>query len=57
MSNPAWHEISYDPPARHTGMGEPAFCDQGDEFWDIIDQLKDHGAEGILVVPIEKMIV
>ena len=28
-----------------------------DEFWDIIDQLKDHGAEGILVVPIEKMIV
>ncbi|MBI5216675.1 MAG: ATP phosphoribosyltransferase [Ignavibacteriae bacterium] len=28
-----------------------------DEFWDIIDQLKSLGAEGILVVPIEKMIV
>lgn len=28
-----------------------------DEFWDIIDQLKVHGAEGILVIPIEKMIV
>jgi ATP phosphoribosyltransferase len=28
-----------------------------DEFWDIIDQLKALGAEGILVVPIEKMIV
>lgn len=28
-----------------------------DEFWDIIEQLKEAGAEGILVVPIEKMIV
>ena len=28
-----------------------------DEFWDIIEQLKNAGAEGILVVPIEKMIV
>lgn len=27
-----------------------------DEFWQIIDQLKEKGAEGILVVPIEKMI-
>lgn len=27
------------------------------EFWDIIEQLKDAGAQGILVVPIEKMIV
>lgn len=26
-------------------------------FWEVIDQLKDLGAEGILVVPIEKMIV
>lgn len=26
-------------------------------FWDIIDQLKDAGAQGILVVPIEKMII
>ena len=27
-----------------------------DEFWQIIDQLKSYGAEGILVIPIEKMI-
>jgi ATP phosphoribosyltransferase len=28
-----------------------------DEFWESIDQLKDAGAEGILVIPIEKMIL
>ena len=28
-----------------------------DEFWEVIDQLKEAGAEGILVVPIEKMIL
>lgn len=28
-----------------------------DDFWDIIEQLKERGAEGILVSPIEKMIV
>lgn len=27
-----------------------------DEFWDRIDQLRAAGAEGILVIPIEKMI-
>jgi len=27
------------------------------QFWDIIDKLKDLGAQGILVVPIEKMIM
>ncbi|MCF8390353.1 MAG: ATP phosphoribosyltransferase [Bacteroidales bacterium] len=27
------------------------------EFWEVIDQLKDLGAQGILVIPIEKMIV
>ena len=27
------------------------------DFWNIIDQLKTLGAEGILVVPIEKMII
>jgi len=27
------------------------------EFWDIIGKLKENGAEGILVVPIEKMII
>lgn len=28
-----------------------------DEFWEVIDKLRDLGAQGILVVPIEKMIV
>ena len=28
-----------------------------DTFWDVIDKLKEHGAQGILIVPIEKMIV
>lgn len=28
-----------------------------DDFWDVIDNLKEAGAEGILVVPIEKMVV
>jgi len=28
-----------------------------DRFWEIIDQLKEHGAQGILVVPIEKIII
>ena len=27
------------------------------KFWEIIGQLKEKGAEGILVVPIEKMIL
>jgi ATP phosphoribosyltransferase len=27
------------------------------EFWEIIEKLKDAGAQGILVVPIEKMII
>lgn len=30
---------------------------QEDRFWEIIDQLKDNGAQGILVIPIEKMIL
>lgn len=34
----------------HSVIGE-------DKFWEVIDALKDAGAEGILVVPIEKMIV
>ena len=28
-----------------------------DEFWEVIDKLKDLGAQGILVIPIEKMIL
>jgi ATP phosphoribosyltransferase len=34
----------------HSVIGE-------DDFWNVIDQLKEKGAEGILVCPIEKMIV
>lgn len=28
-----------------------------DKFWEVIDELKENGAEGILVVPIEKMVL
>jgi len=28
-----------------------------DQFWDIIDKLKNLGAQGILVIPIEKMVI
>ena len=30
---------------------------QEGQFWEIIDQLKEAGAEGILIVPIEKMVL
>lgn len=30
---------------------------QEDRFWEIIDELKNNGAQGILVIPIEKMIL
>jgi ATP phosphoribosyltransferase len=30
---------------------------QEDQFWGIIEDLKNNGAQGILVVPIEKMII
>ena len=28
-----------------------------DDFWEVIDQLKENGAQGILIVPIEKMVI
>ncbi|TDA87037.1 ATP phosphoribosyltransferase, partial [Halomonas marinisediminis] len=28
-----------------------------DKFWEVIDELKSNGAEGILVCPIEKMVL
>ena len=43
LSSKGWSSI-------HTVIAE-------DRFWDIIDELRVHGAEGILIVPIEKMIV
>jgi ATP phosphoribosyltransferase len=43
-------------------LADPAWCSvhsviSEDTFWDIIEQLKAAGAQGILVVPIEKMIL
>jgi ATP phosphoribosyltransferase len=43
-------------------LGEPGWVSihsvvKEDEFWEVIDQLKLLGAQGILVVPIEKMVV
>jgi len=43
LANEGWSSL-------HSVIGE-------DKFWDIIDELKEAGAEGILVVPIEKMIL
>lgn len=42
LAEPGWSSL-------HSVIGE-------EEFWDIIENLKAAGAEGILVVPIEKMI-
>lgn len=43
LSEPGWVSI-------HSVVKE-------DEFWEVIDQLKTVGAQGILVVPIEKMVL
>ena len=43
LADPGWSSV-------HSVFNE-------NEFWDIIEQLKAAGAQGILVVPIEKMIV
>ncbi len=43
LSEPGWSAI-------HSVVNEQ-------KFWEVIDQLKSKGAEGILVVPIEKMIL
>lgn len=43
LAEPGWSSV-------HSVLNE-------NEFWDIIEQLKAAGAEGILVVPIEKMII
>ena len=43
LAEPGWSSV-------HSVLNE-------NEFWDIIEQLKAAGAQGILVVPIEKMIV
>ncbi|HEX4887578.1 MAG TPA: ATP phosphoribosyltransferase [Luteibaculaceae bacterium] len=43
LAKPGWSSV-------HSVVNE-------DQFWDIIDALRDKGAEGILIVPIEKMFV
>ncbi len=43
LAEPGWNSV-------HTVISE-------DRFWEIIDQLKAHGAQGILIIPIEKMIL
>ena len=43
LADPGWSSV-------HSVLNE-------NDFWDVIDGLKDKGAQGILVVPIEKMIV
>jgi len=43
LAEPGWSSV-------HSVISE-------DQFWDIIEQLKAAGAQGILVVPIEKMII
>jgi ATP phosphoribosyltransferase len=43
LAEPGWSSV-------HSVLNE-------NEFWDIIEALKDAGAQGILVVPIEKMII
>lgn len=43
LAEPGWSSV-------HSVLSE-------NQFWDIIEQLKDAGAQGILVIPIEKMII
>ncbi len=43
LAEKGWHSV-------HSVLSE-------DVFWDIIEQLKEKGAQGILVIPIEKMIL
>ncbi|MFM8449581.1 MAG: ATP phosphoribosyltransferase [Haliscomenobacter sp.] len=43
LAEPGWNSV-------HTVISE-------DRFWDIIDELRANGAQGILIIPIEKMIL
>lgn len=44
-------------PLAESGWSSVHSVVQEDQFWDIIEKLKSNGAQGILVVPIEKMIL
>ena len=43
LAEPGWSSV-------HSVLSE-------NDFWEIIERLKDAGAQGILVVPIEKMVI
>jgi ATP phosphoribosyltransferase len=44
-------------PLAETGWSSLHSVVKEDEFWDVIDQLKSFGAQGILIIPIEKMVI
>jgi ATP phosphoribosyltransferase len=44
-------------PLSKTGWSSLHSVIEEETFWDVIDQLKNAGAEGILVCPIEKMVL
>ena len=44
-------------PLAHKGWSSVHSVVNENDFWDIIEKLKENGAQGILVVPIEKMIL
>jgi ATP phosphoribosyltransferase len=44
-------------PLRDTNWSSVHSVIEENDFWDVIEQLKLNGAEGILIIPIEKMIV
>ncbi len=44
-------------PLSNTGWSSVHSVIEEDDFWNVIDALKSYGAEGILVMPIEKMIL
>ena len=44
-------------PLAQSGWSSVHSVVQEDDFWNIIENLKAQGAQGILVVPIEKMII
>jgi ATP phosphoribosyltransferase len=44
-------------PLAETGWSSVHSVLNENEFWEVIDQLQEKGAQGILVIPIEKMIV
>jgi len=43
-------------PLFQEGWSSMHFVVSEKDFWNVVDQLKEYGAEGILVIPIEKMI-